>query len=49
VEAWGIGPATTVVNVALKIPKLTGAQLKKLLKELPDGFIYGLDLEKETT
>ena len=49
VEAWGIGPATTVVNVAIKIPKMTGAQLQKLLKELPDGFIYGLDLEKETT
>ena len=49
VESWGIGPATSVTNVALKIPKMTGAQLQKLLKELPDGVTYGLDLEKETT
>ena len=48
VESWGIGPATPVANVALKIPKMTGAQLQQLLKHLPDGVTYGLDLEKET-
>jgi hypothetical protein len=48
VESWGIGPATPVANVSLKIPKMTGAQLQKLIKDLPDGLTYGLDLERET-
>ena len=47
VESWGIKPATPVTNIALKIPKMTGAQLQQLLKHLPDGVTYGLDLEKE--
>ncbi len=47
VENWGIGPATNVSNVALKISKLTGAQLQALIKHLPDGITYALDLEKE--
>ena len=49
VEAWGIRPATTVTNVSLKVGKMTGAQLQQLLKHLPDGVTYGLDLEKEDT
>ncbi len=47
VESWGVGPATTVSNVALKVGKMTGAQLQDLIKKLPDGVTYGLDLEKE--
>lgn len=47
VESWGIGPATPVANISLKIPKMTGSQLQQLLKQLPDGITYGLDLEKE--
>lgn len=47
VESWGIGPATSVSNIALRIPKMTGAQLNSLLKLLPDGVTYGLELEKE--
>jgi hypothetical protein len=47
VESWGIRPATTVTNVSLKVGKMTGAQLQQLLKHLPDGVTYGLDLEKE--
>lgn len=47
-ESWGIGPATPVANIALTISKMTGAQLQQLLKHLPDGVTYGLDLEKET-
>lgn len=47
VESWGIGPATPIGNISLKIPKMTGAQLQQLLKQLPDGVTYGLDLEKE--
>ncbi len=27
--------------------KMTGAQLAKLLKDLPDGVTYGLELDKE--
>lgn len=47
IESWGIGPATSVNNVALKVGKMTGAQLQALIKHLPDGVTYGLDLEKE--
>ncbi len=47
VESWGIKPATPVTNIAIKIPKMTGAQLQQFLKDLPGGFTYGLDLEKE--
>lgn len=46
-ESWGIGPATKIRNVNLKLDPLTGAQLQKLLKGLPDGFSYELDLDKE--
>ena len=46
-DSWGIGPATVVGNVSLKVTKMTGAQLQQLLKNLPDGVTYGLDLEKE--
>jgi len=48
VEAWGIGPANSVTNVSLKGCKMTGAQLQQLLKHLPDGVTYSLELEKET-
>jgi hypothetical protein len=51
-EGWGIGPATQVSDVALKVrtssgAQLTGAQLKELLKKLPDGMTFELSLEKE--
>jgi hypothetical protein len=49
VETWGIGPATSLTNVSLKVGKMTGSQLQQLLKHLPDGVTYGLDLEKEAT
>jgi hypothetical protein len=49
VESWGIGPATSVNNVALKVGKMTGAQLQALIKHLPDGVTYALDLEKQET
>ena len=47
VESWGIGPATNINNVLLKVNKMTGAQLQALIKNLPDGVTYGLDLDKE--
>ncbi len=47
VEGWGIGPATNVRSVVVKVQAATGAQLQKLLRALPDGLTYELDLEKE--
>ncbi|WPZ34053.1 DUF499 domain-containing protein [Thalassobaculum sp. OXR-137] len=46
-EGWGIGPATPVKEVTLKVPAATGAQLKELLKKLPDGMTFELSLDKE--
>lgn len=47
VESWGIGTGTQVRSLTLRIDQLTGAQLEELIKKLPDGLTYGLDLEKE--
>ncbi len=47
VESWGIGAATCVLNVNLKVGKMSGAQLQALIKHLPDGITYGLELDKE--
>lgn len=46
-EGWGIGPATQVAEVSIKVSSATGAQLKELLKKLPDGMTFELNLEKE--
>jgi hypothetical protein len=46
-EAWNVGPATTVHNVRVSLSAVTGAQLQKLLKNLPDGLTFALDLEKD--
>lgn len=53
-EGWGIGPATPVAEVSIKVSagqntQITGAQLKELLKKLPDGMTFELSLEKEDT
>ena len=48
-ENWGIGPATPVAAVSIKLSAATGAQLKELLKKLPDGMTFELSLEKEDT
>lgn len=47
VEGWGIGPATKVAEVSIKVSTATGAQLKELLKKLPEGMTFELNLEKE--
>lgn len=47
VESWGIGPATPVKEVTIKVTAATGAQLKELLKKLPDGMTFELSLDKE--
>jgi hypothetical protein len=46
-EGWGIGPATKLHQVMIRLDSATGAQVKKLLKGLPDGITYELGLEKE--
>ena len=46
-EGWGIGPATPVFEASIKVSAATGAQLKELLKKLPDGMTFELSLEKE--
>ena len=46
-EGWGIGPATPVKEVTLRVSSATGAQLKELLKKLPDGMTFELSLDKE--
>ena len=47
VEKWKISPATNLANININISTMTGAQLTQLLKNLPDGAAYGLNLEKE--
>ena len=52
IEGWGIGPATKVAGVSIKVStaqgsQMTGAQLKELLKKLPEGLSFELNLEKE--
>ena len=46
IEAWGIGPATQVAEVSIKVSDATGAQLQDLIKKLPDGMTFALSLEK---
>jgi hypothetical protein len=47
VENWGIATGTQVQDLSLKVGRLTGAQLNKLLRSLPDGVTYELSLNKE--
>jgi len=46
-EGWGIGPATSLKEVTLKVSAASGAQLQKLIRSLPDGMTYELSLQKE--
>ena len=47
VESWGISTGTQVQDMSIKVSSLTGAQLNKLLRALPDGITYELSLNKE--
>ena len=47
VESWGVGRRTQLREVSLGIAELTGAQLNELLKALPDGITYKLNINKE--
>ena len=46
-EGWGIGAATQVAEVTIKVSAANGSQLKDLIKKLPDGMTFELSLEKE--
>lgn len=46
-DDWCINPGSQVKNLSLRVEALTGAQLQKLLKNLPDGLTYALELDKE--
>lgn len=46
-ESWGVNAGTPLHNLNLNVGNLTGAQLEKLLKNLPDGLTYGLEVDKE--
>lgn len=47
VEGWGIGPGASIRDLSIKVSSLTGAQLQKLLRALPDGMTYELECKKE--
>lgn len=47
IENWGVTPGTPVQNVSINIPSMTGAQLQELVRKLPEGIRYGLELDKE--
>ena len=42
-----VSPGTSVRDLSLKIDSLTGAQLQKLLRGLPEGLSYELNCQKE--
>ena len=46
-ESWGVGLATPLRNVRVTVNSMNGSQLERLLKNLPDGTVYDLCLEKE--
>ncbi len=46
-EKWGINPGSRLQDFSISIGKLTGAQASQLLKSLPDGLTFALNLKKE--
>jgi hypothetical protein len=47
VEGWGVVPGSSLHDLSIKVGSLTGAQLQKLLRALPDGMTYELSCEQE--
>ena len=47
VDVWDIKPSTTIRNASVRIDQLSGAQLKQLIRGLPDGPSYGLEADRE--
>ena len=46
-ENWGVNAGTPLHNLTLNVSNLSGAQLEKLIKNLPDGLTYALAMEKD--
>lgn len=46
-EKWGINPTTQVFNIALNLSVANGSQLVKLIKNLPEGMVFEISLERE--
>jgi hypothetical protein len=46
-ENWRIGPGTRIRALSLKVDHLTGSQLRDMIRKLPDGVTYELNIEKE--
>ncbi|WP_019011699.1 DUF499 domain-containing protein [Deinococcus aquatilis] len=46
-EQVGVQPATRIGDISIRVSAATGAQLMELLKKLPDGLTYELELQKE--
>jgi len=46
-EKWGVSKSTQISEVAIKTDQMTGMQLQELLKKLPDGIKFALELDKE--
>jgi hypothetical protein len=47
VDVWDVKSTTTLRNAAVRIDQLTGAQLKQLIQDLPDGPSYALEADRE--
>lgn len=47
VETWGVTPGTQIKNMHINVSSLNGAQLQRLIRELPDGLMYEVNLEME--
>ena len=47
VDVWGVEPSTNLRNASIRIDRLTGAQLRQLIQDLPDGPSYGLEADRE--
>jgi hypothetical protein len=47
-ERWGISADTNCRDLHIRVESASGAQLLKILKQLPDGLTYELSLDKES-
>jgi hypothetical protein len=48
IESWGLTQNTpSVLNVTLKVAQTSGKNLDRLIRALPDGMKYELELDKE--
>ena len=46
-EQWGIANATKLSSISIRTEQMTGAQLQEWIKNLPDGLLFTLELDKE--